>query len=754
MSQHSLSSSSSSINTESSSSTILNDGASTCSNNYTLHQVLSNPKLLCAFECFLRQTWSHENLLFIEAMTQLKHEESPKAVEASLHRIYKNFLAKGSPLELNVTTQDKVRQDIQALQWAIVDRVDAVTILQETEAQVMDMLKQKLEEFIETMEVPIGNISPAMIKHDQVRVVVVGGGFTGFTVASILDQMPRFYVTLIDTKDSFEYTPGIVKKIVNPDQSSSLRVRHDAYVKNGRVIIGYAEELCDDGKCVKVNDELITFDYLVIATGSSYSSQLKSSDTSSLYRMSGLEESYLELLKARRVLIIGGGLVGCELASEISQQTFPGAYPKKHVTLIDSHSNVVNRSDLRQQNMARKYLEELGVEVVCNEKIIDFDSTGDNVYLGSSGRIYCGYDKVFFATGTRPNTALFTSSTIDSSLDDCLDTWGRIRVKPTLQIDHWKYEHIFAGGDVTNVVEEKTGYAATISGVCIARNICRLVKGKTPLKQGTKGTLPAPEKPLHGMLEHGGIGKQNLNMIKKKFSFLNPSWAALKYFDEQQFLRIVQGQGSINSSQVLGKFPRKLDLPQKHSLQHARARSQYNVSRTFYNSVAPRCSGLSSSPRPGVNNSISSSLLRHSNSSHQMSVDYRSRLSRGTSDSSLRYSRPTSPESLSSVQEDEKQHQLRSLEGLLFEHFTYGGEEITLFDQEPSSPRPSSSSPAKREPPLEEQLMTYNQDFKLSPPPKRRASLTTSFKSLSFCNNSQGVKLAKSPSFSSIIHQV
>lgn len=205
---------------------------------------------------------------------------------------------------------------------------------------------------------------------------------------------------------------------------------------------------------------------------------------------------------------LGGGLVGCELASEISQQTFPGAYPKKHVTLIDSHSNVVNRSDPRQQNMARKYLEELGVEVVCNEKIIDFDSTGDNVYLGSSGRVYSGYDKVFFATGTRPNTALFTSSTIDSSLDDCLDTWGRIRVKPTLQIDHWKYEHIFAGGDVTNVVEEKTGYAATISGVCIARNICRLVKGKTPLKQGTKGTLPAPEKPLHGMLEHGGIGKR------------------------------------------------------------------------------------------------------------------------------------------------------------------------------------------------------------------------------------------------------
>lgn len=107
---------------------------------YTLQQVLSNPKLLCSFEAFLRETWSHENLLFIEALTQLKHEHDPKSAEAALHRIYKTFLAKGSPLELNVNTQDKVKDDIQALQWAIVDRVDAVTILEETESQVLEIL--------------------------------------------------------------------------------------------------------------------------------------------------------------------------------------------------------------------------------------------------------------------------------------------------------------------------------------------------------------------------------------------------------------------------------------------------------------------------------------------------------------------------------------------------------------------------------------------------------------------------------------
>ncbi|CAO3663898.1 unnamed protein product [Rhizopus stolonifer] len=666
---------------------------------YTLQQVLSNPKLLCSFEAFLRETWSHENLLFIEALTQLKHEHDPKSAEAALHRIYKTFLAKGSPLELNVNTQDKVKDDIQALQWAIVDRVDAVTILEETESQVLEILRQKLAEFFHTMGVPMENIKPTTIKSNQIRVAIVGGGFTGFTVASILDQMPRFYVTLIDTKDSFEYTPGIVRKIVNPDQSSSLRVRHDAYVKHGRVIIGYTEEICNNGKSIIVNGESIDFDYLVVATGSSYSSQLKSSDTSSLYRMSGLEDTYLELLKARRVLIIGGGLVGCELASEISQQIFPGAHPKKHVTLVDSHTNVVNRSEPRQQSMANRYLEELGVEVVCNEKIIDFDSTGSNIFLGSSGRTYSNYDKVFYATGTRPNTSLFTGAS-DSGLNDCIDAWGRIRVKPTLQIDCWKYEHIFAGGDVTNVVEEKTGYAATISGVCIARNICRLVKGKQPLKQGSKGTLPAPERPLHGMLENGGIGKQNLNSIKKKFSFLNPSWAALKYFDEQQFLSIVQGQGSISSSQVLGRLPRKLDLPESRPME---------PSRSF-------CSPISRSNAPSLYSKANSMSLRKKASTGQLS-EYKS------SDPAQRTSTSSTPA--------EKKH-LQALEGLLFEHFTYGGEVVSLFD--------SSSS-----------LSLDKSTTSLSPPPlKRNESLSSTLNSLSLQNKTQH---ARGSSVSSIAHQ-
>jgi hypothetical protein len=109
---------------------------------------------------------------------------------------------------------------------------------------------------------------------------------------------------------------------------------------------------------------------------------------------------------------------------------------------------------------------------------------------------------------------------------------------------------------------------------------------------------------------------------------------------------------------------------------------------------------------------------------------------------------------------------LNSIEDRLFEHFTYGGEDITLFINN-NRPSASCSGPCPlsptEEPPMKQraaQLMAYDKDFQLSPPPppKRRASLTTSFNSMSFYNNNtkqqQNVKLTRTPSFSSIIQHI
>lgn len=59
--------------------------------SFLLQRVLADPKLLNDFEHFLGRTWCHENLLFIEAMAQLRHEENQRNIEHSLHRLVNSF---------------------------------------------------------------------------------------------------------------------------------------------------------------------------------------------------------------------------------------------------------------------------------------------------------------------------------------------------------------------------------------------------------------------------------------------------------------------------------------------------------------------------------------------------------------------------------------------------------------------------------------------------------------------------------------
>lgn len=316
---------------------------------------------------------------------------------------------------------------------------------------------------------------------------------------------------------------------------------------------------------------------MVLCTGTSYANQLKSTDSSSLYRTANLRKISRDITQAKRVLIVGAGLVGCELAAAIRQKSLAAQRDTK-VVLVDSLSEVLHRFPLKQKRKAHEFLVNLGVDIVLNERITAIGSDeNDEAYYGSSGRIYSRKEYVvLLATGVKVNTDILLNSTNESCLDICLDNRGYVRVKPTLQIEHWKYNHIFAGGDITNVIEEKTAYAATIAGVCIARNICRLEKGKDPLAQGTKGLIAPPTKPLHGVSSQGGIGKrksystssrkciyilftENLGMLEKRLSFLNPTWEALKYFNEKQYFKIVQNR-KLN---VIGRAPKSLDAIQR-----------------------------------------------------------------------------------------------------------------------------------------------------------------------------------------------
>ena len=91
------------------------------------------------------------------------------------------------------------------------------------------------------------------------KLVIVGGGFAGALIAKKLET--KFNVILIDTKDYFEFTPGILRTLVQPSHIKKIQVLHSHYLKYAKTIKGCVTKI--DKKYVYCDNKKISFNYLV-----------------------------------------------------------------------------------------------------------------------------------------------------------------------------------------------------------------------------------------------------------------------------------------------------------------------------------------------------------------------------------------------------------------------------------------------------------------------------------------------------------
>ncbi len=289
------------------------------------------------------------------------------------------------------------------------------------------------------------------------KLAVIGGGFAGASIAKALET--KSAVTLVDSKTYFEFHPGLLRAIVEPKHFSSIQVSHRAYLKRAVLITGKAEGLFK--KNVLVNGRKINFDYCVICSGSRYKPPI-GMDGFKASQESMIQTYHGNLEKSESVLIIGGGLVGVELAGEICN-----AYPSKKIILAHSHNRLGERMNPRASRLFHDHLEKKGVRILLNTGVINKD-----------GKFYSDKDKqlleaqcVFSCTGIKPNSG-FIKKTMPSLLDET----GHVIVNQYLQVKG--FQTVFAGGDVTNIHEEKTAQNADKHAAIVTANILALEQNK------------------------------------------------------------------------------------------------------------------------------------------------------------------------------------------------------------------------------------------------------------------------------------
>lgn len=292
----------------------------------------------------------------------------------------------------------------------------------------------------------------------QKKVVVIGGGFAGSLIAKKIQE--NFETTLIDTKDYFEFTPSILRSIVDPHHLQTIQIDHKKAHTKTSFIKGKVTSF--DTKHVYLGKKKIPFDYLVIASGTYYSPPIKSSKVIMTSNAQALQNNYKTLCKAKKVAIVGGGLVGIELAAEIAKtykkQIKDG---KKEVTIYQSNCTLIPRLPKKAQDYATNFLMKYGVKIICNTRMSEKELKAKN-----------GPDIVFMCVGITPNATFIPKKYLSDK--------KFVNVNEYLQVQGTK--NIFAGGDIINIQEEKLAQNAEKHAGIIAHNIQNL-ENKEPLQR-------------------------------------------------------------------------------------------------------------------------------------------------------------------------------------------------------------------------------------------------------------------------------
>jgi apoptosis-inducing factor 2 len=303
-------------------------------------------------------------------------------------------------------------------------------------------------------------------------VAVIGGGYGGVNVAKALDAMAD--VTLVEPKDTFFHNVAALRGLVDPSFLPTIFIPYGGLLAHGRVVHGRATEV-DGSKVVLASGEVLTPDFVILASGSTYPFPAKAGADRADDSQDHTRATHKALTEAAHALLLGGGPVGVELAGEIR-----AVWPDKAVTIVDVAEEILSdrfSDELRSE--IRRQLEAINVELVLGSALREGEpptAPGElapfTVTTGSGRAITA--DIWFRCFGVTP-----VSDYLSGPLASARTPEGYIEVDPHLRVKG--HENVFALGDVSTADAKMAGFAGLQAAV-VAANVAATITGSGELQ--------------------------------------------------------------------------------------------------------------------------------------------------------------------------------------------------------------------------------------------------------------------------------
>lgn len=337
------------------------------------------------------------------------------------------------------------------------------------------------------------------------RIVIIGGGFAGISLAKKLSKQ-EVQVVLLDKHNYHTFQPLLYQVSTGGLEPDSIAYPIRKILKdfpNFYFRLANVNEIDTANNKVVTNIGDLKFDYLVIASGSktnyfgndelkAHSMAMKTIPQSLNLRsliLENFEEALLTSdLNERNALmnfvIVGGGPTGVELAgalAEIKKGILPKDYPDldtrlAQIHIIQSGNTILNGMSAQASQKAEDFLEKLGVNIWKNVRVTNYD-----------GKTVTTNTDLTFETATLIWAAGVMGATIkglDSS--DLITKGNRIQVNEFNQVKG--FNNIFAIGDIAGFINDEfpdglpmLAQPAIQQGEQLGENVLRLIENK-PMK--------------------------------------------------------------------------------------------------------------------------------------------------------------------------------------------------------------------------------------------------------------------------------
>ncbi len=261
------------------------------------------------------------------------------------------------------------------------------------------------------------------------KVVIVGAGFGGLRLARKLNNKAGFEVILLDRFNYHQFQPLFYQvATAGLDASNISFPLRKVFQKSKNVRIRLAELKSVDlqNRSIHTDAEEINYDVLVLAMGADTNffgnAQIEANAFPMKSTVEALQLRYrllqsfekahavkdeMELQRLMNIVVVGGGPTGVEVSgalAEMKKYVLPRDFPeldfsRMNIYLLEGADKTLAAMSARSSVQSRTYLEKLGVKVMTNTLVKDYD--GKDVFLNDSNRIPAA--TVIWAAGIKGN---------------------------------------------------------------------------------------------------------------------------------------------------------------------------------------------------------------------------------------------------------------------------------------------------------------------------------------------------------------